>query len=112
MCIRDRARRDPALAKRIAGEMIVEGAIERGSAPIVIAKFWLGIAIFAMGIVICAFLALAATTHWGFAILALPFVGAVYAIVKLWRGVNAGIEHVSNLAKTEIHKRTPVDGHL
>ena len=101
-----RARKDPALAKRIASEMVVEGVIERASWPIVIAKLWLGVGIAVMAVVICALLALAATTHWSVAIVTLPLVGAIYAIVKLWRGVNAGIEHVSNLAKTELHKRT------
>ena len=100
------ARKDPTLAKRIASEMIVEGAIERASWPIVIAKFWLAIAIAIMGVVICALLALAVTTHWSVGIVTLPLGGVIYAIVKLWRGVNAGVEHVSDLAKTEIQKRT------
>ena len=101
-----RARKDPGLAKRIASEMVVEGVIERASWPIVIAKFWLGIAIAVMAVLICALLALAATTHWSLGVVTLPLGGVIYAIVRLWRGVNAGIEHVSNLAKTEIHKRT------
>ena len=100
------ARKDPTLAKRIASEMIVEGAIERASWPIVIAKFWLAIAIAIMGVVICTLLALAATTHWSVGIIALPFGGVIYVIVKLWRGVNAGIEYVSDLAKAELQKRT------
>ena len=106
-----KARKDPALAKRIASEMIVEGAIERASWPIVIVKFWLGIAIAVMGVVICALLALAATTHWSVGIIAFPLGGVIYAIVKLWRGVNGGIEYVSDLAKTEIKKRTSKLGH-
>lgn len=101
-----RARKDPALAKRIASEMVVDGVIERASWPIVVAKFWLGIAIAVMAVVICALLALAVTTHWSVGIVTLPLGGVIYAIVKLWRGVNAGVEHVSDLAKTEIQKRT------
>ena len=101
-----KTRKDLALAKLIAREMVVEGVIERASWPIVVAKFWLGIKVALMAVVICALLALAATTHWSLVIVALPFGGVVFAIVRLWRGVNAGIEHVSDLAKTEIQKRT------
>ena len=101
-----KARKDPALAKRIASEMVVDGVIERASWPIVIAKFWLSIAIVVMAVMICALLTLAATTHWSVGIIALPLAGVIYAIVKLWRGVNGGIEYVSDLAKTEIKKRT------
>ena len=101
-----RARKDPGLAKRIASEMVVEGVIERASWPIVIAKFWLGIAIAVMAVLICSLLALAPTTHWSLGVVTLPLGGVIYAIVRLWRGVNAGVEHVSNLAKTEIQKRT------
>ena len=101
-----KARKDPALAKRIASEMVVDGVIERASWPIVIAKFWLSIAIVVMAVMICALLTLAATTHWSVGIIALPLAGVIYAIVKLWRGVNGGIEYVSDLAKAELQKRT------
>ena len=106
-----KARKDPALAKRIASEMVVDGVIERASWPIVIAKFWLSIAIVVMAVMICALLTLAATTHWSVGIIALPLAGVIYAIVKLWCGVNGGIEYVSDLAKTEIKKRTSKLGH-
>ena len=99
-----KARKDPALAKRIASEMVVDGVIERASWPIVIA-------IVVMAVMICALLTLAATTHWSVGIIALPLAGVIYAIVKLWRGVNAGVEHVSDLAKAEIKKRTSKLGH-
>ena len=101
-----KARKDPALAKHIASEMVVEGVIERVSWPIVIAKFWLAIAIAVLAVLICALLVLAGTFHWSFAILALPLGGVIYAIVRLWRGVNAGTEYVASLAKAELLKRT------
>ena len=101
-----KARKDPALAKDIASEMVVEGVIERVSWPIVIAKFWLAIAVAVIAVLICALLVLAGTFHWSFAIFTLPLRGIIYAIVRLWRGVNAGTEYVGSLAKAELRKRT------
>lgn len=101
-----KARKDLTLAKSIAGEMILDGVIERASWPIAIAKVWLSVAVVVLAILMCALLALALSTHWSVALLALPLGGAIYAIATLWRGVNAGIEQVSKLAKTELRKRT------
>lgn len=101
-----KARKDMALAKSIASEMLVDGAIGRISWPIGIAKFWMSVGIAGCAVIILSFLSLAAFTHWGFAVPALPFCAAIYGIVRLWRGINAGLEHVSRIAKTELVNRT------
>jgi len=100
-----KARKDPELAKRIASEMIVDGVIERASWPITIAKLWLSLAIIAITAAIFILLAIGTATHWSLTIPILPLGGAIYGIIKLWRGVNTGMERVSSLAKAELGKR-------
>ena len=100
-----RVRKDPKLAKRIASEMIVDGAIDRASWPLTLAKFWMGVGIAVMTGLVAAFVLLGAFSHWALAIPSLPLSGAIYGVVRLWRGLNAGVEHVTQLAKTELSNR-------
>jgi len=100
-----KARKDSSFAKRLASEMIVDGVIGRAGWPLTIAKFWMTIGIIALTALVLLFLTLGTLTHWTLAIPALLFGGGVYGIVKLWRGVNAGVEHVTELAKTELGNR-------
>jgi len=100
-----KARKDLPLAKRIASEMIVDGAIDRASWPIVIAKFWMGVGIIALCILGCLFLGLGVATHWTLAIPVLLFGGGVYFIIRVWRGINKGVQAVTDLAKAELGNR-------
>ena len=97
-----RARKDPKLAKRIASEMIIDGAIERASWPLTLAKLWMGVGIAVMAGLAVLFILVGNGLHWALAIPALPFGGAIYGVIQLWRGINAGVEHVTQLAKTEL----------
>jgi hypothetical protein len=101
-----KARKDPALAKRIASEMIIDGAIDRVTWPLAVAKFWMigGIAILIALITI--FLLIGIFTHWTLAIPTLPLGGAVYGIILIWRGINEGVDRVTALIKNELGKRT------
>jgi len=99
------ARKDPSLAKRLASEMIVDGAIERASWPLAIGKFWMPLGIIALAIIIGLFIWLAVIAHWTLAIPALPLAGLAYGIIRLWRGLDHGIETVTKLAKTELTNR-------
>ena len=101
-----KARKDSRLAKRIAGEMIVDGAIDRASWPLTIAKFWMSAGIITLGSVAALFLWGGIMAHWTVALPAILFVGGIYLIIRIWRGLNKGIHTVTELAKTEIIKRT------
>lgn len=101
-----RARNNSPLAKRLAGEMIIEGTIDRASWPLTIAKFWISIGILVISGLILAFLLIGTVTHWSLAIPVLPLGAAIYALIRIWRGFNAGVEYVTALAKAELGKRT------
>jgi len=100
-----KARKDPVLAKRIASDMIVEGAIDRASWPLAIAKFWMSIGIIALTFIFGLFLWGGIAAHWTVAIPTLPAGGLIYLIIGIWRGLNRGVQTVTDLAKTEIGKR-------
>ena len=97
-----KARHDPALAARIASELAVDGAVEYASWPIRIAKFWMIVGIISLTLFAVLFLWLGFITHWVVAIPAGLSGGLIYGITRIWRGLNAGTEHVSTLAKTQL----------
>ena len=97
-----KARKDAELAKRIASEMAIDGAVEHFGWPIVIAKFWMGVAIFGLLALTALVIWLAVISHWSVAISALLFGGIIYVIIRLWRGLNLGVERVTTLAKAEL----------
>ena len=101
-----KARNDSALAKRIAGEMIVDGAIDRATWPLSIAKLWMIVGIALIVILIIAFLLIGIFTHWTLAIPTLPLGAAIYGIIRVWRGLNEGVDHVTRLLKRELSQRT------
>ena len=100
-----RAREDSELAKRIASEMIVDGAIDKASWPLVIAKFWMSVGIAMLTALILLLLLIGTASHWTVAIPALPLAALIYGIVRLWRGINAGVERVTHFAKTKLGNR-------
>lgn len=100
-----KARNDSALAKRIASEMIVDGAIDRASWPLAIAKFWMGLGVIGLCALIALFIWIGFAAHWTVAMPVLPMGGLVYAIIRIWRGLNKGVETVTDLAKTELGNR-------
>ena len=100
-----RARKDPKLAKRLASEMIVDGAIDKASWPIVIAKCWMSAGIVVIMALILMFLLIGMASHWILAIPTLPLAAIIYGIVRLWRGINAGAELVRQLVRTELGDR-------
>lgn len=100
-----KARNDSALASQIAGEFAVDGAVEYASWPIRIAKFWMSIVLILLALVIILFLWLGSISHWTVAIPTLLFGGLAYLIVRIWRGIDAGIERVSEMAKVRINSQ-------
>jgi len=100
-----KARNDLSLAKRLASEMIVDGVVERVGAPLIIAKFWMFVGILALTVLILPFLTLGTFTHWTLAIPTLLLGSGIFGIIRLWRGINAGVGHVTELAKTELGNR-------
>lgn len=100
-----RARKDPALAARIASEMVVDGAIERASWPLVIAKVWMSVALIILTLLTALFLWIGTLTHWTLAIPVFLFGGLIYLIVKIWRGLNRGKEKVTAIAKAQAGKQ-------
>jgi len=101
-----KARKDPVLAKRIASDMFVDGAIDRASWPLTIAKLWMSVGILALAILTALFLWIGITVHWILAFPTILFVGLFYFIIRVWRGLNIGVQTVTELAKTEIDRRT------
>jgi len=97
-----KARRDPALAAQIASELAVDGAVEYASWPIRIAKFWMAISMIGLTVFTALFLWLGAITHWTVAIPALLSGGLIYMIIRIWKGINAGTERVSAIAKAKV----------
>ena len=75
-----KARKDPVLAKRIASDMIVEGAIDRASWPLAIAKFWMSVGIIALTFIFGLFLWGGIAAHWTVAIPTLPAGGGSYGV--------------------------------
>ncbi|MEP3653658.1 MAG: hypothetical protein ABJO36_02075 [Litorimonas sp.] len=100
-----RARKDLALAKQLASEMIIDGAIDKVSWPLTVAKLWMSVGVAVISALILAFLLIGAATHWTLAIPVLPLGAAIYAIIRLWRGANAGVGYVTHLAKTELRHK-------
>jgi len=100
-----KARHDPELAKTIASEMVVDGTIDRISWPLLIAKFWMSLSLFGSFVLIALFLWVGTLSHWAFAIPALFFGGLIYIIIRVWRGLNRGVEKISLIAKAELTKR-------
>jgi len=107
-----KARKDPALAKRIASEIVVDGAIERVTWPLTVAKFWMVIGIALLVASLAAFLLIGTLTHWTLAIPTLPLGGAIYGIIRIWRGVNEGVDRVTTLIKSELSMRIEKRTHL
>ena len=101
-----KARNDPKLAKSIASEMVIDGTIDRISWPLVIAKFWMGLALFGSLALTILLLWIGTISHWVFALPALIFGALIYLIIRIWRGLNRGVEKISQIAKTELKKRT------
>lgn len=101
-----RARNDATLAKQVASEMVVDGVIDRAGWPLGIVKFWMGVGIAVTSLLIMVFLLIASFSHWSLAIPVLPLGGIAYGIIRIWRGVNAGVERVIQLAKIELARRT------
>ena len=100
-----RARKDLAVAKRLAGEMLVDGVIDRAGWPLAIAKLWMTAGVIILTALVLLFILIGSASHWSLAIPALPLIGAIYGIVKLWRGINVGVERVTQLAKLELANR-------
>jgi len=100
-----KARQDPTLAKRIASEMAVDGVVDRASWPLAIAKIWMSAGLIAMVALAMLFLALGSVSHWAVATPVLPLGIVIYGIMKLWRGINAGVERVTQVAKLELGNR-------
>jgi len=100
-----KARKDPTLAKRIASDLIVDGAFDRASWPLVIAKFWMSLGIIGLGALAALFLWGGIAAHWALAIPAILFGTLIYPIIRLWRGLNKGVETVTELAKAELGSR-------
>jgi hypothetical protein len=101
-----KARKDPKLAKSIASDMVIDGTIDRISWPLAIARFWMSLGLLGSLILTILFLWIGIISHWAFALPALFFGGIIYAIVRFWRGLNEGVERISQIAKTELKKRT------
>lgn len=100
-----RARKDPALAARIASEIAVDGAIERVSWPLIIVKFWMSVGLIILTLLTAMFLWIGTVTHWTLAIPIFLFGGLTYLIVKVWRGLNRGKDKVTAIAKAQAAKQ-------
>jgi len=100
-----KARKDSELARQIASEMIVDGAIEKLGYPITIAKLFMAGVIILSSAFIVGFLWVAIKFHWTAAIPAPLFGGIIYGIARLWRGLNKGVESVTERAKLELSDR-------
>lgn len=97
-----RARNDSTLAKAVAADTIVDGAIGRLGWPITLAKFWMCIALLALILLATLLLWLGFAGHWGFALPSIIPLGLSYLILRLWLGINRGLDRVSLLAKSEL----------
>jgi hypothetical protein len=100
-----RARKDGPLAKRIASEIIIDGTLDRASWPLAIAKFWMVLGIVILSVLIIAFLLIGTFSHWSLATPALPLGGLIYLIIRIWRGINQGVDRVTTLIKAELGNR-------
>ncbi len=97
-----KARNDRALASQIAGEFAVDGAVEYASWPIRIAKFWMAVALIVLTLFTLLFLWLASVSHWSVALPTVLSGGLIYGIIRIWRGINAGVERVSEMTKLSV----------
>jgi hypothetical protein len=101
-----RARNDSTLAKAVAADMIVDGAIGRFGWPITLAKLWMCVALAALIPLAALLLWLGFAGHWAFALPSIIPLGLSYLILKLWRGINRGLDSVTILAKSELKNLT------
>lgn len=94
-----KARKDPALAAKLGARFASGVAIERLSWPLMIAKFWMGVAILVC-VILTGLLAYSAYQFgWGFLMPLLLPAGAAYGFIRIWRGLNKGIERVKTAAQ-------------
>ena len=105
-----KARNDPALAKTIAAEMVVDGTIDRLGWPLVIAKLWVSVSLLLLCLLFALCLWLTGVSHWIFTIPSLFFGGMIYLIIRIWRGLNRGVGKISLIAKTELNQRVQAIG--
>lgn len=96
-----KARKDPALASELARELFVDGAVERATLPVTIAKFWMTIALCVLTLISGVIIYGAVTLHGSLTLLALPFLGLGYVIIRVWRGVEAGKARVLAFAQAQ-----------
>lgn len=95
-----RARKDAELAKQIASEMVVDGAIEQLGLPLTIAKLFMATAMAFLASLIIGLIWLAIKLHWT-ALLPTPLFGAIiHGIMRTWRGVNKGVQIVTERANS------------
>jgi len=97
-----KARKDPRLAAQIASELAVDGAVEYASWPIRFAKFWMAIGIGFLTILALLCLWSAIALHWSIALPSILFAVIIYGLIRIWRGLNAGREHITQLAKNQV----------
>ncbi|GGX61336.1 hypothetical protein GCM10011309_09110 [Litorimonas cladophorae] len=97
-----RARNDSTLAKAVAADIIVDGAIGRFGWPITLAKFWMCVALLASILLAALLLWLGLAGHWAFWFPSVIPLGLSYLILRLWRGINLGLDRVSSLAKSQL----------
>lgn len=100
-----KARKNGPLAQRIASEIVVDGAIDKLSWPVRLAKLWIGLGILVSTLAAIIFLTIGHFSHWTLAIPVLPLGGLIYGIVRIWRRLDRGVERVSKLVRTEIGER-------
>jgi hypothetical protein len=100
-----KARKDLSLAKTIASEMVVDGTIDRLGWPLMIAKLWMSLGLLILFGLILAFLWIGTASHWTLGTPILLFGGLGFAIIRVWRGLNRGVEKISHIAKTELNQR-------
>lgn len=105
-----KARKDPKLAKTIASEMVVDGTIDRLSGPLLFAKLWMSVGLLTFCLLIVLFLWIGAVSHWTLAIPTLAFGGIIYVILRIWRGLDRGVEKISRIAKAELGQRVQAKG--
>ena len=94
-----RARRDPALATRLAARLARGQLLDRLSAPLLVPQLLLGAVAIVCALLVIAALIGAVTLHWSAAIPAIiPLAVGVLAVVVL-RGLRAGLARVRDAAE-------------
>ncbi|WP_409432106.1 hypothetical protein ACJ3XI_07745 [Litorimonas sp. RW-G-Af-16] len=95
-----KARRDPVLAAKLGGQFATEQALDKFSWPLIIVKFWLGLAGLICAALIIMFIYAAYKLGWAAALPAFIPAAVIYLIVKIWRGINTGLERVKAVAQS------------